>query len=99
MRLSNLNRWLTNFSGVSLPWAVVSLFVRSGRRWPSAFEVRCGSVGRLLRSEVAAPLEVGGHLWSRQLIERDLVAARTAKRAARPMRDLQGLLPLPPVGL
>jgi hypothetical protein len=39
-------------------------------------------------SEVAASIEVGGHLRSRQLIQRDPMAARAAKRAARPVGDL-----------
>jgi hypothetical protein len=64
-----------------------------------ASQVRCRSVvGSLAVSEVAAPIEMGDHLRSRQLIQRNPVAARAAKRAARPVGDLQSLLPLPAVG-
>ena len=47
------------------------------------------------RLEVAAPLEVGSHLRSSQLVQGDAVATGRPQRTARPLRDLQGLLPLP----
>jgi hypothetical protein len=49
-------------------------------------------------SEVAAPIEVGSHPRPSQLVQGDAVAARRPKRTARPLRDLQGVLPLPATG-
>jgi hypothetical protein len=49
--------------------------------------------------EVAASIEVGGHLRSGQLVQGDAVAAVRPKRPARPLGDLQGVLPLPAMGL
>ena len=48
--------------------------------------------------EVAAPIEVGGHLRSSQLVQGDAVTAGCPKRTARPMGDLQGLLLFPATG-
>jgi hypothetical protein len=48
------------------------------------------------RSEVEAAREVLRHLGSRELEQRDPVAARGAERAARPVRDLERALWLPP---
>jgi hypothetical protein len=69
---------------------------RSTGRTPS-----CGSanVDSRERLEIPAPIEVGDHLGSSQLVQGDPVAARRSKRAARPVRDLQGALPLPAPGL
>jgi hypothetical protein len=49
--------------------------------------------------EVAAAIEMGSHLRSSQLVQGDAVAAGRPKRAARPLGDLQGVLPLPAMGL
>jgi hypothetical protein len=51
------------------------------------------------RSEIPPPIEVGSYLGPSQLVQGDPVAARCSKRAARPVRDLQGALPLPASGL
>src|SRR5215211_2950587 len=48
--------------------------------------------------EVAAPLEVGGHLRSSQLVQGDAVAPGRPKRTTRPLGDLQTLLPFPATG-
>jgi len=48
--------------------------------------------------EVAAPLEVGGHLRSSQLVQGAAVAPGRPKRTARPLGDLQALLPFPATG-
>ena len=55
-----------------------------------------GRVDRPL--EVAAPIEMGSHLRSSQLVQGDAVAAGRPKRTARPRGDLHSLLPLPTMG-